>query len=156
MNVESINGKTGAVTIEAGDETVTVASKNGHISITSTGGGSGVGPQGPQGDKGDKGDKGDTGEKGATGATGAKGADGADGSFDDFTGSLTTSGLLELKGEGGVTIPSCSDANEGGTLTWRAWNTDSHMIQNIVITNTDGELVFTRANGTKIRLGWGS
>jgi hypothetical protein len=145
--VESINGRTGDVTIEAGNESVIITSNDNHVIITSTGGSAG-----PKGDKGDTGDKGDKGDKGDTGAAGMPGVDG---SFENLNGDVSYSGELSLKGEGGVLITSCSDENEGGTLTWRSWNETSRMIQNIIITNTDTELIFTRANGSKINLSWG-
>jgi hypothetical protein len=149
-SVAMVNGKSGVVTIKAADDSVTIDNTGPFITLHASGEGSQgpPGPQGPPGENGTDGAKGDKGDKGDTGDQGPPG------DFTNFTGTLTTTGLLYLGGDQGVTIRSCSDANHGGTLTWTSWNTTSNMIQNITIKNYDTYIEFKRANGSVIRLPW--
>ncbi|GHU23916.1 hypothetical protein FACS189472_16910 [Alphaproteobacteria bacterium] len=80
--VESVNGKTGVVTIKAADDSIIVKNSGTLITLQSTGDGT-QGPPGPQGNKGDTGDKGDKGDKGDTGAAGPQGNKGDKGDKGD-------------------------------------------------------------------------
>jgi hypothetical protein len=104
--VDSINGKTGGITIEAADDSITVDNSGVRIKLKATGGGGGEpgpqGPPGPPGPPGADGTNGTNGTDGAKGDKGDKGDTGAAGSFADFQGSLVTSGDLNIQGGTGL------------------------------------------------------
>ncbi|GHU19243.1 hypothetical protein FACS189472_08750 [Alphaproteobacteria bacterium] len=168
--VESVNGKTGVITIKSADDSMIINNTGTYITLQSTGGSGTQGPPGPKGDKGDKGDtgvkgdkgdkgdigvKGDKGDKGDTGTKGDKGDKGDVGSVADFDGNLHTSETLNLTGEKGLFLTTASDANHGGTVTWRCWDTHDGTygsLQNIEIKVSDYCIEFKKGNGARAEL----
>jgi hypothetical protein len=145
-----VNGKTGVVTIKAADDSATTDNSGPYIKIHANGDG-GQGPPGPlgppgqdgtNGAKGDKGDKGDAGERGPPG------------DFENFSGTLATTGKMTLIGEDGLQITTATDSSHSGKLVWRTWDVESNMLINITVTVSHTVLEFKRASGETIRLPW--
>ncbi|GHU23919.1 hypothetical protein FACS189472_16920 [Alphaproteobacteria bacterium] len=70
---------------------------------------------------------------------------------------MSTTEQLNITGEKGLFITTASDANHGGDVTWRCWDTHDGTygsLQNITIKVSDYCIEFKKANGARAELVW--